>query len=171
MQMLPHADPVHKISVISRGMALGYTMPLPQEDRLLSSRDKLRDELAGLLGGRVAEELIFGDVTTGASNDLERVTSVARRMVMQYGMSEVLGPQTFGEKEELVFLGREIGEQRNYSEEVAESIDIEVRRLVEEAHQRATEILTTHRDKLDEVAHALMEKETIEATEFQSMFA
>ena len=101
----------------------GYTMPLPEEDRLLSSRDKLRDELAGLLGGRVAEEMVFGDVTTGASNDLERVTTVARRMVTQYGMSDVLGPQTFGEKEEMVFLGREIGEQRNYSEEVAEAID------------------------------------------------
>ncbi len=171
MHKLPHSDPVHKISVISRGMALGYTMPLPEEDRLLSSRDKLRDELAGLLGGRVAEELIFGDVTTGASNDLERVTAVARRMVMQYGMSDVLGPQTFGEKEELVFLGREIGEQRNYSEEVAEAIDAEVRRLVEEAHNRAREILSTYREKLDLVASALMEKETIDAGEFQAMFA
>jgi cell division protease FtsH len=171
MQKLPHSDPVHKISVISRGMALGYTMPLPEEDRLLSSRDKLRDELAGLLGGRVAEEMVFGDVTTGASNDLERVTSVARRMVMQYGMSDVLGPQTFGEKEELVFLGREIGEQRNYSEEVAESIDAEVRRLVEEAHQRARDILTTYREKLEQVAHMLMEQETIDATEFQAIFA
>jgi cell division protease FtsH len=171
MQKLPHSDPVHKISVISRGMALGYTMALPEEDRLLSSRDKLRDELAGLLGGRAAEELVFGDVTTGARNDLERMTSVARRMVMQYGMSDVLGPQTFGEKEEMVFLGREIGEQRNYSEEVAEAIDAEVRRLVEEAHNRAREILSTYRDKLDQVARALMDKETIDAAEFQAMFA
>jgi cell division protease FtsH len=146
-------------------------MALPEEDRLLSSRDKLRDELAGLLGGRVAEELVFGDVTTGARNDLERMTSVARRMVMQYGMSDVLGPQTFGEKEEMVFLGREIGEQRNYSEEVAEAIDAEVRRLVEEAHNRAREILSTYRDKLDQVARALMDKETIDAAEFQAMFA
>jgi cell division protease FtsH len=171
MHVLPNSDPVHKISIISRGMALGYTMPLPAEDRLLTGRNKLRDELAGLLGGRVAEELIFGDVTTGASNDLERVTSVARRMVTQYGMSDVLGPQTFGEKEELVFLGREIGEQRNYSEEVAEAIDREVRRLVEEAHTRAREILTTYREKLNDVANRLMEKETIDATEFQGMFA
>ena len=171
MQKLPHSDAVHKISVISRGMALGYTMALPEEDRLLSSRDKLRDELAGLLGGRAAEELVFGDVTTGARNDLERMTSVARRMVMQYGMSDVLGPQTFGEKEEMVFLGREIGEQRNYSEEVAEAIDAEVRRLVEEAHNRAREILSTYRDKLDQVARALMDKETIDAAEFQAMFA
>jgi cell division protease FtsH len=146
-------------------------MPLPEEDRLLTGRNKLRDELAGLLGGRVAEELVFGDVTTGASNDLERVTAVARRMVTQYGMSDVLGPQTFGEKEELIFLGREIGEQRNYSEEVAEAIDREVRRLVEEAHIRAREILTTYRDKLTELARRLMEVETIDAGEFQAMFA
>ncbi|HEX9118677.1 MAG TPA: ATP-dependent zinc metalloprotease FtsH [Anaerolineae bacterium] len=171
MQMLPYSDPVHKISIISRGMALGYTMPLPEEDRLLTGRNKLRDELAGLLGGRVAEEIVFGDVTTGASNDLERVTAVARRMVTQYGMSDVLGPQTFGEKEELVFLGREIGEQRNYSEEVAESIDREVRRLVEEAHSRAREILLAYREKLNQLADRLMEKETVDAPEFQAMFA
>ena len=171
MHMLPHSDPVHKISIISRGMALGYTMPLPDEDHLLTGRNKLRDELAGLLGGRAAEEIVFGDVTTGASNDLERVTSVARRMVTQYGMSDVLGPQTFGEKEELVFLGREIGEQRNYSEEVAESIDREVRRLVEEAHTRAHEILVTYREKLNELADRLMEKETVDAVEFQGIFA
>lgn len=171
MHKLPYSDPVHKISIISRGMALGYTMPLPEEDRLLFTRDKLRDELAGLLGGRAAEEIVFGDITTGASNDLERVTGLARKMVTQYGMSNVLGPQTFGEKEELVFLGREIGEQRNYSEEVAESIDSEVRRLVEEAHKRAHEILATYREKLDQVARLLLERETIDATEFQGVFA
>jgi len=171
MKMLPHSDPVHKISIVSRGMALGYTMPLPEEDHLLYGKSKFRDELAGLLGGRVAEEEVFGDVTTGASNDLERVTSLARRMVTQYGMSEILGPQTFGEKEELVFLGREIGEQRNYSEEVAESIDKEVRRLVQEAHDRAREIVTEYRAKLDELAKRLIEKETVDATEFAAMFA
>ena len=171
MKMLPNADPVHKISIISRGMALGYTMPLPEEDRLLYGRNKLRDDLAGLLGGRVAEEEVFGDVTTGASNDLERVTSLARKMVTQYGMSDVLGPQTFGEKEELVFLGREIGEQRNYSEEVAEAIDQEVRRLVDEAYQRARSIIRTYRAKLDQIARYLMEYETIEAADFHAMFA
>ena len=171
MQMLPEADPVHKISIVSRGMALGYTMPLPEEDHLLYSRNKFRDELAGLLGGRVAEEEVFGDITTGASNDLERVTALARRMVTQYGMSDILGPQTFGEKEELIFLGREIGEQRNYSEEVAEAIDREVRRLVDEAHERARTIIRTYRHKLDEIARRLIEKETIEAAEFQAMFA
>jgi cell division protease FtsH len=171
MHLLPNSDPVHKISIISRGMALGYTMPLPTEDRLLFGRNKLRDDLAGLLGGRVAEEIVFGDVTTGASNDLERVTGLARKMVTQYGMSEVLGPQTFGEKEELVFLGRDIGEQRNYSEEVAEAIDREVRRLVDEAHNRAREIITGYREKLNQLARYLVENETIDATDFQAMFA
>ncbi len=171
MKMLPNSDPVHKISIVSRGMALGYTMPLPEEDHLLHGKNKFRDELAGLLGGRVAEEEVFGDITTGASNDLERVTSLARRMVTQYGMSEVLGPRTFGEKEELVFLGREIGEQRNYSEEVAEAIDKEVRRLVREAHDQARDIIRTYRAKLDELAHRLIEKETVDANEFAAMFA
>ena len=171
MQMLPNSDPVHKITIVSRGMALGYTMPLPEEDRLLYSRDRFRDELAGLLGGRVAEEEVFGDITTGASNDLERVTSLARRMVTQYGMSDVLGPQTFGEKEELIFLGREIGEQRNYSEEIAEEIDREVRKLVGEAHLRATTIIRESRAKLDELARRLIEHETVDASEFQAMFA
>jgi cell division protease FtsH len=171
MQMLPNADPVHKITIVSRGMALGYTMPLPEEDRLLYSRDRFRDELAGLLGGRVAEEEVFGDITTGASNDLERVTSLARRMVTQYGMSDVLGPQTFGEKEELVFLGREIGEQRNYSEEIAEEIDREVRKLVNEAYQRARGIIRESRARLDELARRLIEHETVDASELQAMFA
>jgi cell division protease FtsH len=144
---------------------------MPEEDQLLYGRNKFRDELAGLLGGRVAEEEVFGDVTTGASNDLERVTSLARKMVTQYGMSDVLGPQTFGEKEELVFLGREIGEQRNYSEEVAEAIDQEVRRLVEDAYGRAREIIRGYRAKLDELAHYLISNETIDAEQFQAMFA
>jgi cell division protease FtsH len=171
MKLLPNSDPVHKISIVSRGMALGYTMPLPEEDHLLFSRDRFRDELAGLMGGRVAEEEVFGEITTGASNDLERVTSLARRMVTQYGMSEVLGPQTFGEKEELIFLGREIGEQRNYSEEIAESIDKEVRKLVYEAYERARGIIREYRAKLDEIARRLIEHETLDATEFQAMFA
>jgi cell division protease FtsH len=171
MQMLPHTDPVHKISVVSRGMALGYTMPLPKEDQLLYGRNKFCDELAGLLGGRVAEEEVFGDITTGASNDLERVTSLARKMVTQYGMSDELGPQTFGEKEELVFLGREIGEQRNYSEQVAEAIDQEVRRLVDEAHRQARQIIRAYRAKLDEIAQFLIKNETIDAEQFQAMFA
>jgi cell division protease FtsH len=171
MKMLPNSDPVHKITIVSRGMALGYTMPLPVEDHLLYSKNKFKDELAGLLGGRVAEEEVFDDITTGASNDLERVTKLARSMVTQYGMSAELGPQTFGEKEELVFLGREIGEQRNYSEEIAESIDREVRALVDEAYNRARDIIRAYRQKLDDVAHYLLENETMDEQVFQGMFA
>jgi len=162
MKMLPRCDPVHKVSIISRGMALGYTMPLPEDDRYLMARSKFEDELAGLLGGRAAEELIFNDVTTGAANDLERATRLARKMVTEYGMSERLGPLTFGRKEELVFLGREISEQRNYSEEVAQAIDEEIRRLISEAHEKAKSILTQHKDTLIRLAKKLMEVETLE---------
>ena len=171
MKVLPHCDPVHKVSIISRGMALGYTLPLPEDDRYLQHRTKFKDELAGLLGGRASEELIFGDVTTGAANDLERATRIARKMVTEYGMSEKLGPMTFGQKEELVFLGREIGEQRDYSEAVAQEIDGEVRSLIEEAHNRAKEVLTNYRDKLEALARRLVEVETIEAPELEALFA
>jgi len=171
MKALPHSDPVHKVSIISRGMALGYTMPLPEDDRYLQHRARFKDELAGLLGGRTAEELVFGDVTTGAANDLERATRIARKMVTEYGMSEKLGPMTFGQKEELIFLGREIGEQRDYSEAVAQEIDGEVRSLIEEAHNRAKEVLTTYKDKLETIARRLIEVETIEAPELDALFA
>ena len=170
MRYLPNADPVHKVSIISRGMALGYTMPLPEEDRHLFSRSKFTSDLAGLLGGRAAEELHIGDVTTGAGNDLKRATLLARKMVTEYGMSEKLGPITFGHREELVFLGREISEQRNYSEQVAQSIDEEVRRFVETAHGTATRILTEHRDKLEAVAYHLIREETLDASAFNSLF-
>lgn len=170
MHALPHCDPVHKVSVISRGMTLGYTMPMPEEDRYLHRRAKFKDELAGLLGGRAAEEIVFGDVTTGAANDLERATKLARAMVTQYGMSEKLGPMTFGQKEELIFLGKEIAEQRDYSEAVAQEIDQEVRRLIDEAYSRAKEILTKYRDKLDLVARRLIEVETLEREEFEALF-
>ena len=171
MTKLSHCDPVHKVSIVSRGMALGYTMPLPEEDRYLTNKAKFEDELAGLLGGRAAEEMIFEDVTTGAKNDLERATKVARAMVTQYGMSEKLGPLTFGEKDELVFLGREIGEQRNYSEAVAEEIDSEVKRIVTRAHKRAKEVLQEHRDKLVEIAQRLIEQETLEEADIQAILA
>ena len=169
MHMLPHCDPVHKVSIVARGMALGYTMPLPEEDRYLRRRSKFLDDLAGLLGGRAAEELVFQDVTTGAANDLERVTKLARDMVMRFGMSESLGPLTFGQREELVFLGRQIGEQRDYSEAVAQEIDREVRRIIDQAHQRAQEVLTTHRDKLEAVARRLVEVETLDDKEFKAL--
>jgi cell division protease FtsH len=171
MTKLPHCDPVHKVSIVSRGMALGYTMPLPEEDRYLTNKAKFEDELAGLLGGRAAEELIFEDITTGAKDDLERTTKVARAMVTQYGMSEKLGPLTFGEKDELVFLGREIGEQRNYSEAVAQEIDAEVKRIVTRAYERAKEVLKKHQDKLVELAQKLMEQETLEEDEILAILA
>jgi cell division protease FtsH len=171
MNALPGCDRVHKVSIVSRGMALGYTMPLPEDDRYLKQRSKFTDELAGLLGGRAAEELVFEDVTTGASSDLERATRLARKMVTEYGMSDKLGPLTFGHKEELVFLGKEIGEQRNYSEEVARAIDEEVRRLITEAHETALRILRENKDKLLGLARKLIEVETLEGADLEAMFA
>jgi len=171
MKMLPECDPVHKVSIVARGMTGGYTLSLPEEDRYLQHRNKFKADLAALLGGRVAEEIIFNDVTTGASNDLERATKLARAMVTQYGMSEKLGPLTFGEKEELIFLGRELSEQRNYGEEVARQIDREVRRLIDEAHQTARRILLSNRDKLVEIAERLVREETLDAAAFNAMFA
>ncbi|MEJ5201682.1 MAG: ATP-dependent zinc metalloprotease FtsH [Anaerolineales bacterium] len=170
MNTLPEADPVQKVSIIARGMAGGYTLALPQEDRILMSRKKLMAEMIGLLGGRAAEELVFDDITSGASNDIERVTQLARAMVTRLGMSEQLGPMIYGQKEELIFLGREIAEQRDYSEAVAMQIDQEVRRLVNEAFQKAKEILNQYRDKLDAVAQRLLEAETISREEFESIF-
>jgi cell division protease FtsH len=171
MNNLPQCDPVHKVSIVSRGMALGYTIPLPEEDRYLKHRAKFKDQLAGLLGGRAAEELMFNDVTTGAASDLVQATRLARKMVCEYGMSEKLGPMTFGQKQELVFLGREIAEQRDYSEAVAQEIDREVRRFIDEAYSRAKEILTTYRDKLIALAQRLIEEETLEGAKLEAMLA
>jgi len=168
---LPHCDPVHKVSIISRGLTLGYVMALPEEDRNLYSQAKFEDDLAAMLAGRAAEELVFGDVTTGAANDLERATKLARKMVTEYGMSEKLGPMVFGQKEELVFLGREIGEQRNYSEAVARQIDREVRRLIQKAYARAKEVLTTDSELHHRIARRLIEVETIEEEEFAALVA
>ncbi len=169
MHVLPHHDPVHKVTIVPRGMAGGYTMPLPEEESNLSTRDKFRDEIAALLGGRVAEEIRFEDITTGASNDLERVTTMARLMITQWGMSDALGPVQYGEREEMVFLGRGIAETRNYSDKVAQEIDKEVRKLVDEAHRRCHEILTSYEDRLGAVAAALLEHETLHSGEFQSI--
>ncbi|HET89166.1 MAG TPA: ATP-dependent zinc metalloprotease FtsH [Chloroflexi bacterium] len=168
--LLPHCDPVHKVSIVARGMAAGYTISLPEEERRLVSKAKLENDLSYALGGRTAEELVFGDVTTGAANDLERVTEIARSMVTRYGMSEKLGPMTFGQKEELVFLGKEIGEQRDYSEAVAQEIDNEVRYIINKAHERATDILTRYREQLDRIAQRLIEVETLDANEFVAVF-
>jgi cell division protease FtsH len=166
---LPNADPVHKVSIISRGMALGWTMQLPTEDRYLVSRSELNDDMAVILGGRVAEELIFGDITSGASDDIGKATKLARRMVTEWGMSEKLGPLTFGHKEELVFLGRDLGEQRNYSEEVAGEIDQEVHRLVDTAYQRARKILSERKEKLIQLAEYLKQEETIEGWQMDAV--
>jgi cell division protease FtsH len=170
MNALPEADPVHKVSIIARGMAGGYTLALPEEDRTLMPRKKLMADMVGLLGGRAAEEIIFNDITSGASNDLERVTRMARTMVTRLGMSETMGPMVYGQKEELIFLGREISEQRDYSDAVAEQIDKEVRSLVSEAHEKARLILNQYRDYLDAVAHRLLEVETISREEFEAIF-
>jgi cell division protease FtsH len=168
--LLPRCDPVLKVSIVSRGMALGYTLALPEEERRLLSKLKLEDDLAMALGGRAAEELVFDDITTGAASDLELVTERARAMVTRYGMSEKLGPMTFGQKEELVFLGKEIGEQRDYSEAVAEEIDAEVRQIVHKAYERAKDTLFHHREQMDRVAQRLMEVETLDAKQFVAIF-
>jgi cell division protease FtsH len=170
MNALPEADRVQKVSIIARGMAGGYTLALPEEDRTLMARKKMMADIVGLLGGRAAEELVFDDITTGASNDLERVTRLARAMVTRLGMSTSLGPMVYGQKEELIFLGREISEQRDYSEAVAEQIDQEVRNLVADAYQKSKDILSKYRDRLDAVASRLLEVETISRDEFESIF-
>ncbi|HVC99679.1 MAG TPA: ATP-dependent zinc metalloprotease FtsH [Candidatus Dormibacteraeota bacterium] len=171
MKSLPNCDPVHKISIVSRGMALGWTMSLPEEDRYLVSRSQLVDQIAGTMGGRAAEEIVFGDITSGASDDIQRVTDTARRMVTQWGMSEKLGTVAMGVKQEMVFLGRDIGEQRNYSEEIAALIDEEVRGLVSDGYETAKRILTERRPQLDLVAEQLKTVETIDAEEFDALLA
>jgi cell division protease FtsH len=170
-RILPKCDPVNKVTIISRGMALGYTMALPQEDRYLQSKSEFEDKIAGLLGGNVAERLVFGDTTTGSSNDIEKATSLARRMVTEFGMSDRLGPLSFGKRDELVFLGREIGEQRNYSDEIAKTIDEEVRAIIDRAYERATQVLETHRDRLEALAQKLIAEETVDGEAFESLFS
>ena len=167
---LPNADPVHKVSIVSRGRALGYTLTLPTEDRFLVTRSELIDELAMLLGGRVAEELVFDEPTTGAQDDIQRCTRIAKQMVTQYGMSE-LGPLALGEDQAQPFLGRDFGHVKDYSDAVAAKIDAEVRRLVEEAHDEAREILTKYRDKLDLMVERLLEKESLEKEEVAEILA
>lgn len=170
IQSIPEADPVQKVSIISRGMMGGFTMSLPLEDSMLESKKGMEADIVSLLGGRAAEELIFNDITSGASNDIENATKLARKMVTRLGMSEALGPMVYGQKEELVFLGREISEQRDYSEAIAQKIDTEVQRIVTEAYQRASGILAQNKDKLIQVADMLLEKETISRDEFEAIF-
>ena len=168
---LDNTDPVHKISIISRGQALGYTISLPTEDKFLTTRAELSDTLAMTLGGRAAEEIVFSEVTTGAANDLEKVTATAKQMVMRFGMSEKLGPRTFGHDQSQPFLGREFSATADYSDEIAREIDDEIRRIVEEAHQTARQVLSDRRDALDRLSKLLLEHETIEREQFEALLA
>jgi cell division protease FtsH len=166
---LEHSDPVHKISVISRGQALGYTISLPAEDKFLTTRAELTDTMAMTLGGRAAEEIVFGEITTGASNDLEKVTQTAKQMVMRFGMSEKLGPRVFGHEHAQPFLGREFSSEPDYSDEIAREIDDEIRRIVETAHQSAKDILGEHRASLATISEILIKRETIEREQFEAL--
>lgn len=168
--VLPGADPVHKVSIVSRGMALGYTWSMPEADKHLYSREQFLDDIAQMLGGRVAEQLIFKQTTTGASNDLQRATQLARQMVTRYGMSEKLGPVTFGTSEDLIFLGREIHESKNYSDAVAATIDDEVSKIIHEAQELAAQVLKKHDAELKAISEELIKKETLSREEFEAFF-
>ncbi|MCC6791069.1 MAG: ATP-dependent zinc metalloprotease FtsH, partial [Thermomicrobiales bacterium] len=169
-RMLPNADPVRKVSIVARGMMGGYTRIVPDEDRLFKTKRQFEDELAVFMAGHVAETMVFEEQSTGAANDIERATGMARRMVTEFGMSRTLGPLAFGKKDELVFLGREISEQRNYSDEVAFQIDKEIRELIDAAHERARKVVTEHFDKLAAIAELLVQEETIEGEQMEALF-
>jgi cell division protease FtsH len=166
---LEGTDEVHKISIVSRGQALGYTISLPAEDRYLTTKGTLMDQMAMTLGGRAAEELVFNEVTTGAANDIERITSTAKQMIMRFGMSEKLGPRVLGRNHDMPFLGREMGAEPDYSEEIAKEIDDEIRRVIEEAHDKATTVLREHMNELHRLSAILIERETIDKTEFERL--
>ncbi|MBA2614639.1 MAG: ATP-dependent metallopeptidase FtsH/Yme1/Tma family protein [Actinobacteria bacterium] len=168
---LPNCDPVHKISIISRGQALGYTISLPVEDKFLTTRSALMDQMAMTLGGRAAEELVFHEVTTGAANDLEKVTTTAKHMIMRYGMSEKLGPRVLGRNHDMPFLGRDMGAEPDYSEEIAREIDDEIRRVIEDAHEEASRVLSEHMDELHTITELLIERETIDKDQFERLLA
>ncbi len=168
---LEHTDEVHKISIVSRGQALGYTISLPAEDRYLTTKGTLMDQMAMTLGGRAAEELVFNEVTTGAANDIERITSTAKQMIMRFGMSEKLGPRVLGRNHDMPFLGREMGAEPDYSEEIAKEIDDEIRRVIEEAHDKATNVLREHMDELHKLSAILIERETVDKTQFERLLA
>jgi cell division protease FtsH len=168
---LPNCDAVHKISIISRGQALGYTISLPAEDKFLTTKSALMDQMAMTLGGRAAEELVFHEVTTGAANDIEKVTATSKHMVMRYGMSEKLGPRLLGRNHDMPFLGREMGSEPDYSEEIAREIDDEIRRVIEEAHDRARRVLSEHMEELHNLSELLIERETIDKDQFERLLA
>jgi cell division protease FtsH len=168
---LENTDPVHKITIVSRGQALGLTISLPTEDRYLTTKSALMDQLAMTLGGRAAEELVFHEVTTGAANDLERVTSTAKQMIMRFGMSEKLGPRVLGRNHDMPFLGRDMGAEPDYSEEIAREIDDEIRRVIEEGHESAHRVLTEHMEELHKISQILIERETIDKEQFERLLA
>jgi cell division protease FtsH len=168
-RMLENSDPVHQVTIIPRGMAGGFTMMLPKEDRSYMTKSEMSEQIIHLLGGRVAEKLVLHDVSTGASNDLERATNIARAMVTKYGMSEKIGPVNYSTSEE-VFLGKDFSSKKNYSEEIAAEIDQEIRSMIEEAFTRAEEILTANRDKLTLIAETLLDVETLDASQFEALF-
>jgi cell division protease FtsH len=170
-QFLEHTNDIHKISIISRGQALGYTISLPREDRYLTTQSSLMDELAMTLGGRAAEELVFNEITTGAANDIEKVTHTAKQMVMRFGMSEKLGPRQLGRGHDQPFLGRDYGAEADYSEEIAREIDDEIRRIIEAAHQTARKVLEDHVDELHRFSGILIERETIDKDQFERLLA
>jgi cell division protease FtsH len=169
--LLPHADPIHKVTIIPRGMALGLTQQLPTDEKHNYSRDYLNDQIAILLGGRIAEEITMDSLTTGAGNDLERATELARRMVCEWGMSDSMGPLTFGKKEEQIFLGREIAQHQDYSEDTALKIDHEVKRFVTQNYERSHKLLAEHKDKLVKIADALLANEVLDAEQVRRLAA
>jgi cell division protease FtsH len=170
-KLLPQANPPHKVTILPRGMALGYTLPLPQEDKYTVTRSEILANITAILGGRVAEEIVFGEITTGAANDFEKATELARKMVTEFGMSDKLGPLTLGTKHGPVFLGRDLVESRNYSDEIAYEIDKEVRRIIDECYSRARQVLTDHQEVLDRIARALLERESLDSEELDTLIA
>jgi cell division protease FtsH len=170
--LVPNADPLHKVSIISRGVAaLGYTLQMPEEDRYLASRTDLRAKLYVMMGGRAAEEITFNEITTGAHNDIEVATRLARRMVCEFGMSEKLGNITYGKEENMVFLGRDIGDEKHYSEETARVIDSEIKKLMDESYAKAKVLLSSNKDKLELLAKALIEKEVLDVDEVKKILS
>jgi cell division protease FtsH len=168
---LHETDEVHKISIVSRGQALGYTISLPREDRYLTTKASLMSQMATTLGGRAAEELVFNEVTTGAANDIEKVTSTAKQMIMRFGMSEKLGPRVLGRNHDMPFLGREMSAEPDYSEEMAREIDDEIRRVIEESHETARGVLRDHMEELHKLSAILIERETIDKDQFERLLA
>jgi len=167
--LLPHTDPVHKVSIIPRGRAGGYTLMFPEEDRYYMTRSELLDRVSMLLAGRVSEQIVLNEISTGAQNDLERATSIVRQMIMEYGMSDALGPITLGKKHDQVFLGRDLARDRDFSEEIAKAIDHEIRRIIESCYQKAQDIIENNRDKLELIAQSLLERETLDAEEIKAL--